>query len=512
MTELWPHQQKLFGEIRVAYRSYQAVLAQSATGSGKTQIGAHAVRSATEKGHEVIWLAHRRELLEGTGNTFRAAGIHHSLLMGGSRHNPRLRATIASVGMLANRLESIRPPRLLVVDECHHSTASQYDKIIRWVEEHGGKALGLTATPWRLSGEGLDNHYQHMVQGPPVAWLIANGYLSDYRAYAPSAPDLSQVHTLAGDYVKNEIDQVMKGKAIVADCVSQWRRYAPGRRTIGFAVSVEHSQMMVEEFRRAGIAAAHIDAGTEPHVRRQHILNFATGHLHVLWNCDLFSEGFDLSAVAGRDVPIECAIQARPTKSLTLHLQQIGRALRRKPYPAILLDLCGNLARLGLPDHPHEWTLAGRPKKGRGGGGEAAPLVRKCQSCDVMFPITLLSCPHCGSVQQATGGGGRKVEEVVAELQEIDREQARREHLRQQGSAQSLQELIDLGQTRGHKKPLAWACRVYISRLQKRGQQWESQLLEELTEYARKQSYRNPQVWAGHFFTATMQSVAQRAG
>lgn len=471
MTVLRPHQQTLFGDIRVAYRTHQAVVAQSATGSGKTQIGAHAVRSSTEKGNEVIWLAHRRELLEGTSNTFRQAGIAHSLLMGGSHHNPRLRATIASVGMLVNRIESIRPPRLLVVDECHHSAAASYDKIIRWVEANGGKALGLTATPWRLSGEGLDNHYQHMVQGPPVAWLIANGFLSDFRAYAPTAPDLSEVHTLAGDYAKNEIDQVMKGKAIVADCVSQWRRYAPGKRTIGFAVSVEHSLMMVEEFKRAGIAAAHIDAGTPAHIRRQHILNYATGHLQVLWNCDLFSEGFDLSAIAGRDVPIECAIQARPTKSLTLHLQQVGRALRRKPYPAILLDLCGNLSRLGLPDHPHEWTLAGRPKKGRGGkGDEPTPLVRKCSTCDVMYPIALPSCPHCGAAPAAGGGGGRKVEEVAGELREIDREQARRDRLREQAGAKSLDELIELGKQKGYKNPVAWASHVYTARLQKQNQ------------------------------------------
>ncbi|WP_210420172.1 DEAD/DEAH box helicase [Aquisphaera giovannonii] len=453
---------------RTAFRTHQAVVLQSPTGSGKTQMGSYGAKSASEKGNDVIWLAHRRELLEGTGNTFSKTGIPHSLMMGGCHHNPRLRVTLASVGTLANRLEKTRPPRLLIVDECHHSTASQYDKIIRWVEANGGKALGLTATPWRLSGEGLDDHYDHMVLGPPVAWLIANGYLSDYRAYAPSAPDLSEVHTLAGDYVKNEIDQVMKGKAIVADCVSQWRRYAPGKRTIGFAVSVEHSQMMVEAFLRAGIPAAHIDAGTQSHIRRQHILNFATGHLQVLWNCDLFSEGFDLSAVAGRDVPIECAIQARPTKSLTLHLQQIGRALRRKPYPAILLDLCGNLARLGLPDHPHEWTLAGRPKKGRGGKSEeAAPLTRKCQSCDVMFPIVLLSCPHCGAAQVSGGGGGRKVEEVAAELREIDREQARRERLKEQAGAKTLEELIELGKAKGYKSPEKWASHVFTARLQK---------------------------------------------
>ena len=280
----------------MAFRCHTSVLLQSPTGSGKTQIGTRAVKSATEKGHDVIFLAHRRELLEQTGKTFFKAGIPHSLMMAGARHNTRLRAVAASVGTLVNRLESVRPPKVLIVDEAHHAVAGSTDKVIRWVETNGGKVLGLTATPWRLSGEGLDTHFQHMVQGPPVAWLIANGYLSDYRAYAPAAPDLTQIHTLAGDYVKNEIDQVMKGKAIVADCVSQWKRYAPGKRTIGFAVSVEHSQVLVEEFLKAGVRAAHVDATTPPPLRRQLILNFATGHLDVLFNCELFSEGFDLGS------------------------------------------------------------------------------------------------------------------------------------------------------------------------------------------------------------------------
>lgn len=464
---LWGMQQEIMGKIRMGFRSYRNLLLQSATGSGKTRMGVYGAKSASEKGNDVIWLAHRRELIEGTSNTFAEAGVPHSVMMGGSHYNPRLRVVIASVGSLANRLEKTRPPKLLITDECHHATASQYDKVHRWVEAHGGKCLGLTATPWRLSGEGLDSHYQHMVLGPPVAWLIANGYLSDYRAYAPVAPDLTEVHTLAGDYAKNEIEQVMTGKAIIADCVSHWRRLALGKRTIGFAVTVQHSQMMAEEFLRAGIPAAHVDANTPEHIRRQHILNFATGHLLVLWNCGLFSEGLDLSAIARRDVTIECVIQARPTKSLTMHLQQLGRGLRRKPYPAILIDLCGNLARLGLPDHPHEWTLEGRPKKGRGGkGDEPAPLVRKCQGCDVMFPLALSSCPHCGAEQQA-GGGGRKVEEVAGELHEIDRERARRERLKEQGAAKTLEELIELGKKKGYKNPLAWASHVYTARLQK---------------------------------------------
>src|SRR3954447_17883041 len=121
MTQLYPHQTTQINAVREALRVHRAVLMQSPTGSGKTQIGTNAVKSATEKGNPVIWLAHRRELLEQTGKTFFNAGIPHSIMMGGSRHNPRLRATIASVGTLVNRIETLPPPKLLIVDEAHHS-------------------------------------------------------------------------------------------------------------------------------------------------------------------------------------------------------------------------------------------------------------------------------------------------------------------------------------------------------------------------------------------------------
>jgi hypothetical protein len=130
-----------------------------------------------------------------------------------------------------------------------------------------------------------------------------------------------------------------------------------------------------------------------------------------------------------------------------------------------------------------------------------------------MIPLALTACPHCGAAQESgTAAPNRKLDEIDGELQEISREQARRERLKEQGSAQSLYELVNVGLKRGHRRPLPWACRVYISRLQKRGEQWEANLLHELIEYAKQIKQRNPEAWASHYFTATMQSITQRAG
>ncbi|HEX4608224.1 MAG TPA: DEAD/DEAH box helicase family protein [Urbifossiella sp.] len=468
---LFDHQSTVINSARELLRTSSAVILQMATGGGKTPTGAFAVKSASEKGHSVIWTCPRRELVEQTSQTFAKFSIPHSFIAAGRHFNPRMRVQIASIDTLVNRLEKLSPPKLLVVDEAHHSPAAGWLKVIRWVLDSGGKVLGLTATPWRLDSGGFDHIYGGMVKGPPVSWLIEKGFLSDYRLFAPFTPDLSQVHIRAGDYVTSEVEAIMGGKAVVGNCVDHYRRYAHGKRAAVFAVSIQHSEQIAAQFTAAGIPAAHIDAGTPDAIRRQHILNFATGHLKVIVNVGLLSEGFDLSAIAGRDAPIECVILMRPTQSLSLYLQQVGRALRRKPYPAVIIDMVGSCARHGLPDHPHEWSLQGRPKKGRGGKGEQpVPLVKKCSGCDVMIPLAFAVCPHCGTAQpNGTAAPNRKLDEIDGELQEINREQARRERLREQGGAKSLDELIALGKAKGYKNPEAWAGHVYTARLRKQG-------------------------------------------
>ena len=465
---LHDHQEDFYQGVRLALRGHQSVLAQGACGIGKTFIGSKMVKTASERDNHVIFTVHRRELLEQTSNTFSRFDIAHSYLAAGRHHNPRLNVHIATVGTLFNRLEKLRPPRLLIQDECHYSPSRTWDAILQWAKEGGAKIVGLSATPIRFDGKGFESQFDTMVKGPPVSWLIENGYLSDYRAYAPHTPDLSDVSIRAGEFAADDLEKVMSGKALVGNCVEHYRRYALGKKTIVYAVTVNHSEMLAAEFNAAGIPAAHLDANTPEHIRRQHILNFATGHLWVLTNCSLFAEGLDLAALAGRDVSIEAGIFARPTKSLALHVQQVMRPMRRKPYPAILIDMAGNFSRHGLPDHPHEWTLQGRPKKGRGGKGEEpAPLVRKCVACDLMYAISLPACPHCGEAVQSTPSAGRKVEEVAGQLHEVDREQVRRRLMKEQGEARSIDALIELGRKRGYKSPDKWAANVWTARLQR---------------------------------------------
>lgn len=423
--KLHNHQDVFIHELRMALREYQSVLGRAPTGMGKTVCASFMTKTAHDKGADVIFMVHRRELLEQTALTFKRAGIPHTFIAAGHHYNPRMRVAIATVGTLVNRTDDIRPPKLFIPDEAHHCAAASWSKCTGWAKAYKSKVVGLTATPWRLSGEGLRQHFDHMVMGPNEDWLMNNinpdtglTYLSKYRAFAPFIPDLSQVHSQSGDFVTSEIEGIMSDKAVISDCVGQWKSKAYAKRTIGFASSVAHSQLLVDEFNAAGIPAAHVDANTPKEERRHHIQNFAAGHIPILFNCDLFGEGFDLSAIAGRDVPIEAVIQMRPTQSLSLHLQQLGRGLRPKEQPAIFLDMCGNLQRHGFPDSEYEWSLDPRAKRKKA-SDEDVEKAKQCPACYFVHSPGMKMCPACGHVYEVNS---REMEEIEGDLKEITKE------------------------------------------------------------------------------------------
>jgi DNA repair protein RadD len=206
--------------------------------------------------------------------------------------------------------------------------------------------------------------------------------------------------------------------------------------------------------------------GTTPSEDRKAAFNaFADGYISVITSVNLFCEGFDLAAQVDRDVTVEAVLLYRPTQSLALHLQQIGRALRKKPEPAIILDLVGNLARLGLPDEEREWSLECRNKK-------AAPSVLVCKECFASHDPAPV-CPECGYVYEKAAkdgpGLGRVLDEVDGELEEIDIEAMRRERKIEQAKARTLDDLVKLATARGYKSPEKWAAHVFTARQAKRG-------------------------------------------
>jgi DNA repair protein RadD len=451
--ELRPYQQTIIDQARAQLRQVNHLLIQAPTGAGKTALTASMLGTAAARGHRSFFIVHRAELVEQSAATFRAVGIPYGIIAAGSVPDPAAPAQIASIDTLKNRLAKVAPPALVVWDEAHHIAAAGWTRVMQAYPT--AKHVGLTATPWRLDGSGLGRHFARMVRGPSVRWLIDEGYLSRYRAFAPSTPDLTGVHTRAGDYIQTELDELMGQKAIVGNAVAHYRRLAAGKRAVAFCVSVKHSRNVAEQFRAAGFVAHHLDGETPREERRAAIQAFRDGHIQVLCNVDLFGEGFDLPA-------IEVAILLRPTKSLGLYLQQVGRALR--PYPgkasALILDHAANMREHGLPCDDRDWSLEDRERRKKGEREDVEP-IKQCPQCYAVH-APAPACPECGHVYQAAP---RKLTEVDGELQEIDIERAREMRKAEQREARSLDDLIRLAQARGYKNPAAWAAHVMTARM-----------------------------------------------
>jgi superfamily II DNA or RNA helicase len=346
----------------------------------------------------------------------------------------------------------MQAPDLIVWDECHHIAAGSWSSI--FARYSRARHVGLSATPVRLDGKGLGDHFDEMVRGPTVRELIDGGFLVRYRAFAPTIPDTAGLHTRMGDYVKSEVANLMDRPRIVGDAIAHYRKLAAGKRAVVFAVSIEASRRVVDGFRAAGIPAEHVDGETPTDERDAAIRRFESGDTLVLSNVDLFGEGFDLPS-------IEVAILLRPTQSLGLYLQQVGRALRTAPgkSEAIILDHAGNILRHGLPDEDREWTLDGEraSKKKK----ESAASVRQCLQCYGISPSAAQVCRQCGSPFPVQA---REIEEVAGDLSEVDPLQLRRQAKREQAQSQSLEALIELGRARGYKRPHLWASHVWQSR------------------------------------------------
>ncbi|MGX1353346.1 DNA repair protein RadD [Bradyrhizobium elkanii] len=460
---LRPDQEDVRAKLRVALREFLMVLVFAPTGFGKTVLAAKLIELLFNAKKRVIFCVHRVDLITQTAKTFERCGIPFSYIAAGYHYNPYHRVYIASISTLKNRLGKI-PADYIMVDEAHLSAASGWAKVAAHYKETGTRGIGLTGSPERLDGKPLGDVWDTMVMGPSVQWLIENGHLSRYRAFSPAGLDLTGIHSRGGDYVASEIDDLMSGKAVLADAVRHWRKYARGKRTIAFSRSVKRAEELAAEFRANGIMAVALDGNTPQNERREAFIGFADRQIEVIVNCQLFCEGFDLAAQVDRDVTIEAVLQHSPTQSVAKHLQQLGRGLRKKSEPAILLDLVGNLSRLGLPDDDREWSLDGRKKSDREVENLTCP---KCFATHKPAP----KCTECGHVYpvKARDGGaqGRMLDEVEGELEEIDVAAIRRERAREQGRAETLDDLVKLAMARGYKSPEKWAGHVWTSRQQK---------------------------------------------
>lgn len=465
MISLRPYQDQAIAGLRGAFRDgFHSPLLVSPTGSGKTVMFSYLTARLREASQRVAILVHRDELSDQVSRTLAAFDVQHGMITAGSPYDRREQAHVASVFTLARRIERVAVPDYVICDEAHHAIAgSCWGNIIEvWREKNPKlRLIGVTATPERLSGEGLGQTFDTMVMGPTTRELIDLDALADYRLFAPAqAVDLSGVGMQAGDFKKGALAGAMDKPAIIGSAVGEYQKLLNGAPAVAFCVSVEHAQHTAEQFRSAGYRAVCLDGKMDKVMRREIVRDFGRGAISIITSCELISEGFDVPGIVG-------AILLRPTWSLALYLQQVGRALRTAPgkEAAILLDHVGNSARHGMPDDPREWSLLGREEKRKKDSDNVA--CRQCQVCFAVSPAAASKCRECGAAFPVKA---REIEEVEGTLSEVEIARARREAARDQAAAKTLEDLIRLGTQRGFRNPAGWARHVFAAR-QSRGRQ-----------------------------------------
>ncbi len=438
MITLRPYQEDLVDRVRAAYREKaQSPLLQLATGGGKTLTFSAITHGAQARGHRVLILAHRIELVDQISAALREAGVRHGIIAADyacALHD----VMVASVQTLVRRLMAVPPPDLIVIDECHHvSSGGTWHKILSHFAS--ARRLGVTATPVRQDGKGLGEHFDRLICGPTTAELIDMGYLARPRIFAPPTIDTAGLHVKMGDYVQAEAEARADTPTVTGDAIATYRKHADGKPAIVFATSVAHAEHVATAFRAAGYKALSLNGGTGRDVRRMAVEDYRRGAIQIMTSCDIFSEGFDLPG-------IHAAIMLRPTSSLGLFLQQIGRALRTAPgkTEALILDHAGNCLRHGLPTDPRDWHLTYDETHAK---KKPALSVRVCPACFAANSSRSQTCTNCGKAFEVKS---REVSQVEGELIELTPEAVRARKDELLGRAKSLAELQAFGAKMGY--------------------------------------------------------------
>ncbi len=428
--KLRDYQQDLIDSVHNAWaEGYRRPCIVLPCGGGKSIITADMTKRTTQRGKNVLFLVHRQELCEQISNTFTEYGVNMDC------------CHIGMVQTVTRRLDKIQRPALIITDENHHCLANSYKRIY---EHFNTYCVGVTATPVRLNGGGLGDINDKLIIGISAKELIRRKCLAPYDYYAPPVADLSGIKSRGGDYAAEDIEAALDKPHIYGDVIKNYKQLADGVKAVCYCATVKHSRDMAEAFRAAGIPAEHIDGNTPKTQRADIIRGFREGSIKILCNVDLISEGFDVPDCGA-------SILLRPTKSLTLYIQQSMRCMRYQPdKKAIIIDHVGNVHRHGLPDSDREWTLDPKPPSKK----KNTVSVRQCTECFYTHAPAPV-CPNCGHVYEI------KQKETPKEIQEAKLRKIV-EAYSTPAECRTIQELYAYAKKKGFKP--GWAYHQCIQR------------------------------------------------
>ncbi len=367
-TTLHPYQQKAKSDIFKAWDEVNHVMLQMPTGTGKTYLFSsiiHDINVWSMKTHtpnKMLVIAHRKELIDQIDKSLDTFHVAHSVLAGPKEQrnlsNPVIVSSIQTITHKANSgdVERLRSRiHFVIIDEAHHSMADSYRKL--WKMFPDARFLGVTATPWRMNHSGFSRIFDRLILTQSVKNFIAQGYLSSYNYYSLK-PNSSIQYTIDhihkfdkwGDYDEHALIDTMDIGHIRAQLVESYKKHAWGKKGIIYSINKQHSYNICRDFRKVGVRIVDIDDQTKDSLRKQYVNDFKEGEIDIIVNVNIFSEGFDCP-------DIEFIQLARPTRSLTMYLQQVGRGLRTTEgkTKCIILDNVGMYSRFGLPDANRHW-------------------------------------------------------------------------------------------------------------------------------------------------------------
>jgi superfamily II DNA or RNA helicase len=355
MIELRPYQADLKKEVYRALKSTKKVLVALPTGGGKTVVMASIVKDMVGRGLHILILVHRDFLIKQTLRTLERASLEciPDYITATSKGS-NSQVTVAMVQTLSLNMDIVRNKKIDVVitDEAHHASAATYKRIHK--EHPNAFHIGFTATPVRTGGSPLSSIYEELVETVQVTDLVDGGFLVEPDVFVPETDvDLSAIKISKGDYDEREAGLYMSKKEILGHVVGEYKRLAMGKRTCVFACNVDHSINLCAEFNAAGIPAKHIDGATPAGERTRILESYLKGETLALCNVGIFTEGFDLPL-------IECVQLARPTKSVALYMQMVGRGLRTAEGKdrAIIIDHGLNVKEHGSPLKRRQWDIS----------------------------------------------------------------------------------------------------------------------------------------------------------
>jgi superfamily II DNA or RNA helicase len=342
-----------------------------ATGGGKTEIFIAIIKKILTEllpGETVMLIAHRQELILQAHERLKRNTVFSGIIMAKHPENFSIKTQVCSIQTIIRR-KNIPAPKYIIIDEGHHAQFdNSYGEIIKRFQS--AKVLLVTASPYRLSGDGFERIHPYkptkMILGRNLKQLQEDGWLVPLRYYAAAIPDLTDVHIKGGDYVDEEALKAMQ----LVPIVDAYFDHAKGKCGVVFAINIQHSINIVQQFLYAGVNAAHLDANTPDQERKKILEDFKAGIIKIIVNVGIITEGFDFP-------DLEFVQLARPTKSLSLFLQMVGRVTRararvdegataeerkkliaesQKPW-GIVLDCAGCLLDHKLPAFEHDWEF-----------------------------------------------------------------------------------------------------------------------------------------------------------